>query len=69
LPSPTATPEEFTAAIERNVPEALGTHRAEGPPVPSNVPRQPNPIARLFSDWQPTSLDEGVRKTIDFYRK
>ncbi len=66
LPSELATVEEIVAAIKMVVPNA--TLRIDGPPIPSNVPPRLRLIATLFPDWQATSLREGMRKTIDFYR-
>jgi hypothetical protein len=38
-----------------------------GPEIPANIPPNPNYINELFSDWQTTTLVEGVQKTIDYY--
>jgi nucleoside-diphosphate-sugar epimerase len=67
LPSQRASPQDFIAAIDRVVPGSGKTLSAEGPHIPSNVPRQPNGIHRLFPDWRPTTIDEGIRKTVEFY--
>lgn len=68
LPSEPATPEEFVAAIVRTVPESADLLRVNGPAVPSNIPPKPRFISELLPDWQPTSLEDGVRKTVAFYR-
>ncbi len=68
LPSESATTEEFRAAIIAAVPDAAARITVSGPAIPSNVPTNPNYIANVFSDWQSTSLVEGVRKMLDFYR-
>ncbi len=69
LPSEVATPQQLIAAIDQVVPGSAAHITADGPLVPSNVPTHPNPISRLFPDWRPTPLSEGVRKTIEFYRR
>ncbi len=68
LPSQLATTEEFAEAIHRVVPESSGQITVNGPAIPSNIPPQPKYISELFPDWQPTSLEDGVRKTVAFYR-
>jgi hypothetical protein len=40
-----------------------------GPPIPTNVPACRQDITRLFPGWQATPLLEGVRRTVDFYRR
>ena len=68
LPSQVATAEQFIEAIKRVLPDAGALLHVDGPPIPSNVPRQLNSIVRLFPDWHVTSVNDGIRKTIDFYR-
>ena len=68
LPGEVATTEEFAAAINRVVPESAGRILVNGPEIPSNLPPKPNYITSLLPDWIPTSLIEGVRKTVEFYR-
>lgn len=68
LPSQPATPAEFVAAITAIIPDAAGRLTVEGPPIPSNCAPHPKFISTLFPDWKPTSLEAGVRQTIDFYR-
>jgi nucleoside-diphosphate-sugar epimerase len=69
LPSEPATTEEFRAAIVDAVPSAASGITVNGPAIPSNIPPNPNYIANIFSDWQATTLREGVRKTVEFYRQ
>lgn len=69
LPGEQATTEEFARRIEAVAPEARGRIRANGPAIPSNIPSQPCYISTLFPDWKPTSLQEGIRRTIEFYRQ
>ncbi|MFT5434291.1 MAG: UDP-glucose 4-epimerase [Myxococcota bacterium] len=69
LPSERATTHEFVRAIETVVPQAAGTIRIDGPEIPTNISPMPRAITSLFPDWRPTSLLDGVRQTIDFYRE
>lgn len=68
LPGDQATTQEFARAIEAVEPSCAGRIEVSGPEIPANIPPQPNYISTLFADWQPTSLSEGVRRTIEFYR-
>lgn len=68
LPGERATTEEFARAIEAAAPEARGRIRVKGPAIPANIPAHPRYISTLFPDWQRTSLQEGIRRTIAFYR-
>lgn len=68
LPSQSATTEEFVATIVRVVPEAAGRLTVSGHEIPSNIPPKPRFISDLFADWRPTTLEEGVRATVEFYR-
>ena len=68
LPGKRATPQEFVAAIEAAVPGAAEMLSVDGPPIAANLPTSPNFIANLFPDWRSTSLTDGVRRTVDFYR-
>jgi UDP-glucose 4-epimerase len=69
LPGERATTEEFVRAIESVVPTAAGRIHVNGPTIPSNIPPKPQYIANIFPDWQPTSLLDGVRRTVEFYRQ
>ncbi len=40
----------------------------DGTPIPAHAPPHPNPISALYPDWINTSLEEGLRKTVAFYR-
>lgn len=68
LPGEVATTEEFAQAITSIVPQAKPLITVDGPSIPSNIPTQPNYINTVFPDWRATSLAEGVRQTVDFYR-
>ena len=69
LPSESASTDEFVHAIELAIPGSSSRITVDGPAIPSNIPPSPNLISSLFSDWQPTSLRDGVRKTVEFYRQ
>lgn len=68
LPSQVATTGEFVEVIDRVVPGAGSRIRIDGPSIPSNIPPKPQYISELFPDWRVTTLEEGIRKTIEFYR-
>jgi nucleoside-diphosphate-sugar epimerase len=68
LPGERATPEEFVRAIDAAAPGSAAAITVGGPPIPANVPARPTFINTLFPDWRATSLQEGVRKTVEFYR-
>jgi UDP-glucose 4-epimerase len=69
LPSELATTAEFINIIDRVVPGAGTLLNIDGSAIPSNIPPQPHYISKLFPDWRATSIEEGVRATVDFYRK
>ncbi|HND51859.1 MAG TPA: NAD(P)-dependent oxidoreductase, partial [Pirellulaceae bacterium] len=68
LPSQSATPEEIVGLLDRIVPGCAARIDVAGPELPSNVPDHPEPLEQLFPGWQATSLEAGLRKTIEFYR-
>ena len=68
LPGEQATTEQFAHAIETVVPSSKGRIQVHGPAIPANIPPHPRYISELFPDWQATSLAEGVRRTVEFYR-
>lgn len=67
LPGELATSEQFAAAIMEAAPNSQGRVRVEGPEIPSNIPPHPRYISTVFDDWRATTLDEGVRRTLEFY--
>ncbi len=69
LPSEPATTEDFVREIVAAVPGSASRLLVNGPAIPSNIPPSPNYIANVFPDWQATSLRDGVRKTVEFYRQ
>lgn len=69
LAGETADIEQVISAIEEAVPAVKGLLEADGPPLPAHLPPVPRYIQRLFPDWQTTSLREGMRRTVAFYRR
>ena len=69
LPGERVTPERFVEAIDAVVPGAASRISVGGPEIAPNVPTHPNYITRLFPDWRPTPLAEGVARTVAFYRQ
>ena len=69
LPSEPATTEDFVREIVAAVPDSASRMMVDGPAIPSNIPPSPNYISNVFPDWQATSLQDGVRKTVEFYRQ
>jgi len=68
LPGEQATTEQFAQTIEAVVPGAKGRIHVDGPVIPANIPPDPKYISELFPDWRATSLIDGVRSTVGFYR-
>lgn len=68
LPGAVVSVGEVLEALVRIVPEARGKIRAEGVRVPSHRPPAPHWIQQLYPDWETTSLDDGLRRTVEFYR-
>lgn len=68
LPGQSATSEEFAEVIGRVAADSRAIVSVEGPRIPSNIPPRPCYIASIFPDWRATSLEEGVRRTVEFYR-
>ena len=69
LPSQLATTEAFVQIIDRVVPGSGTRISVNGPEIPSNIPPKPHFISSLFPDWRPVTLEDGVRRTVEFYRK
>ena len=62
--------ETDTAAIARTINELAPGARidAAGPPMPIDGPKAEPALARLFPEWQPMTLKQGLSDTIAFYR-
>ena len=69
LPSQVATTEEFVRTIDRVAPGASSLVSVSGLAIPANIPPQPNYISAVFPGWKVTNLEEGIRKTIEFYKE
>lgn len=61
--------EEFIANLERVVPEARGLIRAEGPHLPIAHDLDDSALARDFGEVPRTPLDEGIRQTLEIFRR
>jgi UDP-glucose 4-epimerase len=68
LPGEQLTTDQFLRVIEAVEPSCRGRIKVDGPAIPANVPPHPRLITELFPDWQPTTVIDGVVKTIEFYR-
>lgn len=69
LPGEIVTSEQFARAIESAVPDVAGQVLVNGPEIPSSIPPHPQPIRKVFPDWAPTNLAEGIRRSVQFYRE
>jgi nucleoside-diphosphate-sugar epimerase len=61
--------EQILAALERQCPDARRLIRAEGNPLPLPADIENNAIRRDFPDLPCTGLDEGVRETVEMFRR
>lgn len=68
LPSDPATSEQLVAAIDAVIPGSGKKIAISGPTLPRNDSPRRHLISDVFIDWKPTSLVDGFRRTIDFYR-
>lgn len=68
LPGEIADMDQVIAAIIGAVAEAASKLSASGPRIPFHAPPHPHFISCLFPDWKMTSLTEGFRRTVEFYR-
>jgi UDP-glucose 4-epimerase len=68
LPGDTADVNQVIAAIVAAVPGAATTLTAKGPSIPEHAPPIPRFIWTLYPNWRTTSLAEGIRRTVEFYR-
>jgi hypothetical protein len=51
------------------LPEATGRITVSGPAIPSNIPVAFSDIRQVLPGWEPTSLANGIARTIDYYRR
>jgi len=68
LPGEMADVNEVITAIAAVAPEAAAKLSMKGPPIPAHAPPAPCYISTLYPDWKTTSLAEGIRRTVEFYR-
>jgi nucleoside-diphosphate-sugar epimerase len=68
LPGEAADVGQVIAAIGAAVPGAAPKLSVNGPPIPAYAPPTPRLISTLYPDWKTTSLAEGIRRTVEFYR-
>ena len=61
--------EDIVAALERIVPGARNLIRAEGRPIPVMADVEDGNLRRDFSDLPRTPLEEGVRETVEVFRR
>lgn len=69
LPSEAATVEELVQAIDAVVPGSQARITFGGPTLPRNDSPRDRVISEILLDWKPTSIADGIRRTIDFYRQ
>ena len=60
---------EVVAAIELAAPGTAAKISVNGPAIPAHAPPQPRLISALYPDWKITTLVEGMRRTVEFYRR
>lgn len=68
LSGPVVSVEEIVDVLKRLDPVAGSRVSVSGPEIPSHAPPHPRFISELFPDWKTTSLLEGMRQTVAFYR-
>lgn len=68
LPSQPASIEAMIDILAELAPSSRGQITATGGPIPPNVAMHPHLITRVFPDWSPTSIRDGLRNTMEFYR-
>ena len=69
LPSEAATVEELVQAIDAVVPGAQARITIAGPTLPRNDSPRDRVISEILLDWKPTSIADGIRRTMDFYKQ
>lgn len=68
LPSEAATVEQLVEAIEQAAAGSSAKISIDGPTLPRNDSPRDRLISDIYSDWKATSIVEGIRRTIEFYR-
>ena len=65
MPGITASVEDFTQEIQRQMPDAVIS--AAGPPLPVYGKIPPNPSWPLSRSHEPTPLSTGIARTLEYY--
>lgn len=68
LPSESATVEQMVQAIESIVPDAAGKITINGPEIPRSDSPRSRVITEVIPGWKATSILDGIRRTVEFYR-
>jgi UDP-glucose 4-epimerase len=68
LPSEPATVEQLVDAIVAVVPAAASLISIDGATLPRNDSPRQRVITEILPDWRATSIADGIRRTVDFYR-
>lgn len=57
------------AILNRLAPKSAARISIDGTPIPAHAPPHPNLISTFYPDWTNTPLEDGLRRTIEFYRQ
>ena len=68
MPSQQAFPEDLVKTMETILLGSENLISIQGPQLPISRPFRPNYLETVFPDFQPITLREGLRKTIDYYQ-
>ena len=68
LPSEAATVEQLVTAIDTIVPGSGRLITIDGPVLPNNDSPHTHLITSVLPAWRPSSILDGIRRTVDFYR-
>lgn len=68
LPGQPTSIEAIVALLDRLQPGARARLSISGEPLPQPVVKNLLTIEKLFPDWRATPLEEGFRRTLEFYR-
>jgi len=68
LPGEVVDVADVLAAIQLAAPESAGKLAAGGERIPNHIPSHPRFISTLYPGWKTTSLREGMRRTVEFYK-
>lgn len=68
LPSEVTSTDEIAAIFAELFPESKGKISVKGNGIPPNVPPVERPVSQFFPKFKATSLRDGLRKTVEYYR-